>query len=149
MTAAAVVRVVAGTAGESADAALDRRLANWGRWARGEGGGTGRCCASAEGLYRSERVADEVRGWRSVDAGDAQVVEAAVTHLPEQERQVLVLTYVREFLPRRVCIAIGQRWTTPAAWGMRLRGARIALGLRLEGRTLLRDRGVAGGASAR
>lgn len=143
MTSAVAVRIQPGTAGESTDAAIDRRLTNWGRWARGEGAGGG-SCGSAEGNYRPPRVSDDARGWRFVDAADADLVEAAVSRLPEQERAILIACYVREWPPRRVTTELNLRWSGLVTWNMRLRGARIALGLRLAGRSLLRDRGGCG-----
>ncbi len=92
-------------AGQIAD--VERRLENWGRWARGEGGNASpNTCASAERLYVPPRE-DEQRLIASaaepVNARDAVKVEAAVVRVKRQlDRKFLIEWYVYQTNPYEI-----------------------------------------------
>lgn len=79
---------------------MERRLENWGAWARGEaqGGGKPNTCASAERLYRAPREDQErfhAGARESLDVRDAIKVEAAVVRLKRApDRKFLIDWYV-------------------------------------------------------
>lgn len=87
--------------------AIDARLANWSRWARGRGRGP---AVSLLGrLYRAPR-----QDWRTVpqavcpvDAIDAALVERAVVGLPAKHRMAVCWSYIAASNPRRAAHTIG------------------------------------------
>lgn len=100
---------------------LERRLENWGSWARSRPGGAraGRC-ASAEGAHVPLRDDDGTRLVQSakepVAAGDAEVIEAAVLKLRRSgDRRLMVMTYVERLADVSIagCFNIPPRLVRP------------------------------------
>lgn len=91
---------------------LERRIQNWVRWLFSDGCGSGRC-ASAERMYTAPRDTERsdalvnAADWQSIDAVDAERVQAAYALLSDKARTVVRMHYVKAVEAWRIARAIG------------------------------------------
>lgn len=90
--------------------AVDARLENWARWARGRGGAA--ACSPMFRLYRApQHWRGHVEAGVSIDSADAVKVQKLVVALPQAHRSALAWCYIDRSNPRRAAQTLGETMT--------------------------------------
>jgi hypothetical protein len=101
------------------DDTIESLLEHWSRWARGSRIRYGHC-GSIEGLYRPERVRDDIARQpapvREFGLQDVFACETAVVALPEQYRVLVVVAWLHNMPPFVAIRRARLRPSGPAAW---------------------------------